>query len=148
MLGHRLLRAFFAWFALVCVGAIITAVVFNPFQYYGFIRAGVQTMALVTDKEPENHGLIHYSYVVEGKTYSAVGHAGYGNPYFKNIEIGQEIIAFYDPRDPSRSILGNPKEHFKTNLEAVLAGMVLFPILVLYVLFRRVSFVRHWLRVV
>ena len=111
---RKILRLFVLWFALVCVCAGIAMAFFRPLVYWRFASTGVETKAMVTDKEPENHGLIHYSYAVGGQEYYAVGHAGYGNPDFRSIAIGQELIAFYDSSEPSRSILGNPREQLKS----------------------------------
>jgi hypothetical protein len=122
-------------------------VVFNPLEYYKLARTAVETKALVTAKEPENHGLIHYSYVVAGETFYGIGHAGNGNPDFSGIRIGQELVTFYDSKEPSRSILGDPRSHLKVNLQVVIVGLLIFPLFVLYLLYRRLPSFRRWLQV-
>ena len=71
--------------------------------------SGEVTYGVVTGKDPGNHASIAYKYRVGEKEYSGTGHAGGGNPPFEDIQIGQRLIIYVDPQDPSNSFLGDPK---------------------------------------
>jgi hypothetical protein len=142
---NLLLRISFVWLVLGSAIFAVQMALFQPYGYYKLASRAVQTRALVTAKEPQNHGLLHYSYQAGGKTFMGVGRAGYGNPDFESIAIGQELVAYYDPADPSHSVLGIPQAYVRTNVQVLIASILIFPAFVIYLAYRRVSSFRKWL---
>jgi len=141
----KILKIVMAWVVLGAGVAVTTAIFFRTLQYYNFAQTAVETRATVTAKEPDNHGLIHYTYTVEGRSYTGTGQAGYNNPDFGSITIGQRLIAFYDPNQPWNSVLGDPLEHFNLSLQIVVAAFLLAPPFIISVLYRRLPRFRDWI---
>lgn len=109
MTAKSSIARFLVW--LVLAGTFATLGIFTldwP-QYHQMAQRGVETTGLVTGKEPENHRFIRYSFRVNGEVHSGFGSAGGDNPEFENLKIGDQVKVFYDPSNPNRSFLGNPK---------------------------------------
>jgi hypothetical protein len=64
----------------------------NLTEYYRLSR-GVRTHGVVTGLEPANHQAVHYTYQVDGKTYSGAGQAGFGNPEFCLLSLRSSAIS-------------------------------------------------------
>jgi hypothetical protein len=80
---------------------------------------------------------------VDGKQYAGTGSAGRGNPNFDQIQIGQEMIVFYDPDIPEKSILGYPQLYSKANYLGVLFSSIFFPFFPMIVIYAIYQIVRH-----
>jgi len=75
---------------------------------------GVATSGVVTATEPMNHAAVHYSYLVEGKSYTGIGAAGVGGvPTMDKIQIGDRIGVCYVPENPANSLPGDPNYEFQ-----------------------------------
>jgi hypothetical protein len=122
---------------LVGLGITIGFIYLSPLEYYALATRGLQTYAVVIKKEPENHRFVHYSYTVNGEKYYGVGNGGRRNPDFDQIDVGQELIAFYDPINPAVSCLGSANNQFRTNLAGVFFISFVLPIVVIISLYRK-----------
>jgi Protein of unknown function (DUF3592) len=106
---------------------------------------GVRGNGVVTALEPADHQAVRYKFDALGKTYSGVGRAGFGNPEFCCLSVGQNVIVYYDPADPSESCLGIPQELTKNEIPPVLLAGIVFPALALAGWSYRYPPFRRWL---
>jgi hypothetical protein len=100
------------WLALVPVRIVGTQCV----QEYRLEMQGVRTRAVVTALEPTNHQSVHYSYRADSTSFDASGRAGFGNPEFNQLRLGQEVTAVYLPAAPGISCLGSPRQLLTNDL--------------------------------
>ena len=108
-IARGLLHSRFFWWLILTLGcAVLAAIMLDIPRYYYLTRRGVQTIGQVTSKDPEEHRTVHYSYVVEGKTYSWGGFSGDIGRDFDEIKVGDLVACVYDPLKPSSSTLGDP----------------------------------------
>lgn len=130
---------FFIWLILSIIGFGVGSLVFNQNSLQQFTDKGIPIYGKVIATEPENHQLIQYEYVIAGNQYTGAGNAGRGNPNFDQIQIGQQVVVFYDPKSPENSILGYPQLYSRSNYFGVLFSAILFPvfpIITIYALYR------------
>ena len=78
-------------------------------RWENLAKNGVQTYGTVTSKDPDNHAAVNYVYKVGDREFDGAGHAGGGNPGFDEIQVGQSVMLYYDPKNPSDSFLGGPQ---------------------------------------
>ena len=93
---------------------------FSVRLFYGLKSYGVETTGIVTQLQPANHQAVYYSFEVPGSTYSHIGRAGFGHPEFRSLTVGQNVVVYYLPDDPSRSCLGNPELLFDNEVIPVI----------------------------
>lgn len=105
-----LLLTGFIYAGLVCGFALIGLTALDWSKYQHLARNAVKTTGKVTAKEPQKHNSIRYSFEVDHKTYSGLGHAGGENPTFDELQVGAPVSVYYDPDQPDNSFLGNPAE--------------------------------------
>lgn len=92
---------------------------------------GIRAQGYVTAKEPDNHRIVRYSYVVGNRSYEGIGHGGAGNPSFDNLNIGTPVLVFYNARNPEVSTMGYPEHHLRVNLTGVLFLTLIGPLIVI-----------------
>lgn len=80
----------------------------------------------VTSKDLNNRA-IYYSYNVDGIKYDVVRSGDRGNPGINIIDIGQDVVVFYDPENPHKSFLGYPQMSISHQNETVFLITVVFP---------------------
>jgi hypothetical protein len=107
---RTLILTFLVYVILVSVFALLAMTVVDWSKYQHLAWSGLKTVGRVTAKEPENHNFIRYSFEVGNSTFSGVGNAGGENPSFEQLNIGAPVIVYYDPEEPERSLLSNPKQ--------------------------------------
>lgn len=95
---------------------------------YRRLSNGIAVYGTVTAREPENHQIIRYSYSVGQQTYSGTGHGGRGNPSFGELSIGDRVVVFYDPANPSLSCMGYPQAHQRAELWGIIFLVILLPL--------------------
>ena len=84
--------------------------IFNWSEYQHLAESGVKIVGRVTAKEPENHNAIRYSFKLNGLSFHGIGRAGGENPPFDQLQVGCEVVIYYDPENPESSVLRDPKE--------------------------------------
>ncbi|HYX69985.1 MAG TPA: DUF3592 domain-containing protein [Terriglobales bacterium] len=94
------------------------------------LHYGVRTSGEVVAKYPSNHEYVRFRYVVEDKPYEAVAKAGYGNPSFDALKIGDRVSATYLPNDPSVALMGNIDEIASQSL----AGLAIVNVAIIVVI--------------
>jgi hypothetical protein len=108
--------------------ALIVGLKITDWLTYRNLSNGVGVYGKVTAKEPENHQIIRYAYVVGQQTYSGVGHGGRGNPSFGELNVGDSVIVFYDPANPSNSVMGNPQARQQVEMGGIIFLVVFLPL--------------------
>ena len=132
------------WF----VGAVLVVIPLsriNLVRFYRLAHEGVSVRGEVIGLEPAHHQAVHYSYDVDGHSYSGIGWADFGNPRFGFLSVGQSVFVYYLPKDPSTSCLGYPNELLNNEeIPIALAALVFPPFALLAWSWRYPSF-RQWL---
>lgn len=82
--------------------------------YRSLAKVGIETTATVSAKEPANHRSLRYKFQVKGKLYEGIGRSGGINPDFDDLEVGDAVKIYYDPSEPERSYLGDPKDQLNS----------------------------------
>ncbi|HEV7698612.1 MAG TPA: DUF3592 domain-containing protein [Pyrinomonadaceae bacterium] len=118
-----------AWIVLAVVGNVIGHLVFETAWLEHMTQKGLSVAAVVIKKEPENHATLTYRYTVAGTEYIGTGGAGDDNPQFDEIGLGDEIVAYYDSDDPSKSIAGNPWYDLRRNQSGAMFTTLVFPVI-------------------
>jgi hypothetical protein len=103
---------------ILAIGAIVIWLAAVPIRIIGsqcvreyrLDKEGTRTSAVVTALEPNNHQSVHYSYRIDTTTLNGFGRAGFGNPEFHQLRIGQQVVAVYLPSEPRVSCLGSPRQ--------------------------------------
>jgi hypothetical protein len=95
--------------------------------HYQRLTRGVRGIGVVTALEPGNHQTVLYKFDAGGKTYSGAGRAGFGNPGFGGLSVGQSVIIYYDSDDPNESCVGIPAELIKNEIPPILGAGITFP---------------------
>lgn len=58
------------------------------------------TQGIVTAHETANHDQYRFAFSVDGQKYDGLGRAGK-----EKLEIGERVVIYYDPRNPSKNAL-------------------------------------------
>jgi hypothetical protein len=121
---------------LICVGvwlifaglAAFIGLKFTDWLTYRRLSNGISIYGRVVSKDPENHQIVRYSFVVGQQLFSGIGHGGRGNPAFNQLEIGQRVVVFYDPQDPSFSCMGYPESHQGVEMAGIIFLVLFVPL--------------------
>lgn len=109
----------------------------NWLRFYRLANVGVAIQGRVTAKEPQNHQNVHYTYSVESQMYDGIGHAGFGNPEFGEVKVGDQVGVFYLPTKPAVSCLGTPKDLLVNETIPIGLAALLMPPFVIWANTRR-----------
>ncbi len=127
MITSRVVLAFLAWMGCAVVCLAVASVALEAPKYYALANRGIETKGVVVTKEPENHSFIRYSYHVNQQQYMDVGSAGGLNPSFEDLNPGDPVAVYYDPKKPGSSLLGDPKPHFASILRGIVFVTLIGP---------------------
>jgi hypothetical protein len=97
------------------------------------------TQAAVVELHPEFHGTARYEYHVGGRLFQGQTQPAAPNPPLAELRLGQSLVVFYDPEDPAKSVLGDPKLMLKTEPLSSIIATFCFLILVMITLAWRLS---------
>ena len=96
---------------------------------------GYQTTAgVISQKFPNNHHGINFSYKVAGRDYEGRGYVGQIGRSFDGIQLGDTVTVFYDERRPASSTLDVPRVLLVRTVGQILAACAIVPVLGMYVL--------------
>jgi hypothetical protein len=129
-------------------GAFAIAISISPInliRFYRLAHEGVATRGVVTALAPRNHRAIYYSFGTEGNQYAGIGRAGFGNPPFELIYVGEEVLIYYMPEEPRVFCLGYPDELLKNEMIPIILASVTFPPVILLAWIWQYPGFRHWL---
>lgn len=82
------------------------------------------TRGVITTHEPANHNRYGYVFWVNGKSFT-----GYESPRRDKLEIGKQVLVFYDPLNPSKNAITDFRELGMESLGPIpltLFGLALF----------------------
>lgn len=113
--------------------------------HFEHLKNGIRTKAVVTALEPGNHQAVRYSFVVAGRNYSGVGRAGFGNPEFGQLYLGEDLIISYAASNPDESCLGIPEELINNEITSIGLAALGFPIFAIAVNAFRFPQFRRWI---
>jgi len=145
---HRLAQSFLKGFGLWLLGALAIAIPIsqiNLVRFYRLKQNGIRTSGVVTQLQPSNHQSVYYSFEVAGKTYSNIGRAGFGNPEFCCLTVGQNLIVYYLPADPWISCSGIPDQLIENEVPPIVLAGLIFPLFAMTVYCWRLPRFRRWL---
>jgi hypothetical protein len=111
------------------VGASLIAFVLgsvNIPRLFPLTRRGVETCGTITAFEPNNHRTVHYSFQVNGKTYSGAQEGGVGEKVLLHTDC-MGYVVFYLPDDPYVSCIGDPVPMLNNEVISILLPMLIFP---------------------
>lgn len=117
----------------------------NLYHFYRLRRSGVRTNGIVTALQASEHQAVYYRYEAAGKTYSGSGQAGFGNPEFCCLVVGQNVNVYYVPSDPSESCIGVPGDLIRNEVPPIAGAAFAFPILAIVAYTWRIPSFRRWL---
>ena len=109
------------------------------------LKSGVPTQGVVTTLESRNHQAVHYTYQVAKQIYSGTGRAGFGNPGFCCLAVGQQIIVYYRTENPAESCAGIPDELMKNEGASIALGGIIFPLFAMVGFSYRYPPFKRWL---
>ncbi len=93
------------------------------------------TQGVITSHEPANHNRYRYTFSVEGKTFG-----GWESPKKEELEIGKQVVVYYDPRNPNKNALTDFGELGLSSLGPVPTMLFGVGVLVWYIGRRRQRF--------
>lgn len=89
-------------------------------------KEAISTTAKVIELLPADHNSVRYEYSVSGILFQGVSRSR--PPNSCHPLVGQPAIAYYDPKNPGKSFLGDPKKIFKNEMKAILITALFMPI--------------------
>ena len=101
--------------------------------YRRLAARGVSARAIVIELLPKFHDTIRYRYDVAGRTFEGQKSSWPPNPPSGEIKIGQPLVIYYDPMEPSTSVLSDPKPILENETIFVLLAAFGFPTFVVLV---------------
>ena len=95
----------------LCVAAVASTAVGSAYwlSYHRMVLRYVSGQAAVVELHPEFHGTVRYEYHVGGRIFQGQTQPSAPNPALEQLRPGQSLVVFYDPEDPEKSVLGDPK---------------------------------------
>ncbi len=98
------------------------------------------TKGAVSEKHPNDHLGISYTYEVDGHLYTGASYAGQLNRVFDEIRLGDLVTVFYDEHRPSNSTVEVPSVLLVQRIGTIIAACAILPALGLYFLRHRQPF--------
>ena len=142
------MRVFLKVFGLWLIGALAIAIPLsqiNLVRFYRLMQEDVRMNGVVTELQPGNHQSVYYSFKLADRTYSGIGRAGFGNPEFCCLTVGQSLIVYYLPADPWVSCSGIPKQLIKNEVVSIVLAGITFPLFAMAAYCSRSPRFRRWL---
>jgi Protein of unknown function (DUF3592) len=121
---------------LICLGvgvlfvaiALIVALNITDRSKYQTLSQGVGVYGTVASKDAANHQIVRYTFQVGAQSYDGVGHGGHGNPSFDNLNVGDRVVVFYDPNNPTLSCMGYPQSQARVNNAGIMFMVIAVPL--------------------
>ena len=127
MIKRKILVIAVTWLAFALIFFLGSVFAFNGIEHFRLAKRGTETKGSVISKEPNNHFFIRYSYKVGGQAYQGIGSAGRGNPRFEDLNVGDPVRVYYDPNNPTTSVLGDATQHLASISRGVVFATLLGP---------------------
>jgi hypothetical protein len=117
------------WLALYICFAILFACL-NGTAHYRLAKRGTSTTGTVTAKEPDNHRIVWYSYVVAQNNYIGAESAG---SRFYQLDIGAPVKVFYLPDNPGISCICDPVAEWDEDKFSIAVAPLVFSTFIIIV---------------
>ncbi len=88
---------------------------------------GIPSQARVVELLPKVHNTVKYAYPVGGKLFQGQTQSWPPNPPLEQLVVGQTLTIYFDPAQPERSVLGDPKEMLTNETIFIAITSVLIP---------------------
>jgi hypothetical protein len=121
------------WLIMVAVVALVVGSLNVPF-YYRLITNGVKAQATIIELTPQIHNTVRYEYQVEGRSFKGQRSPSSPNSSTDQISVGQSLVIYYDPLNPSLSVPGDPKPMLTNELISVGMAALGIPTFIIFVL--------------
>ncbi len=83
----------------------------------------------ILELQPNSHAMVRYEYQVAGRKFERRDRSQDPNPPFARLEVGDEVVVYYDPQHPEEAILGDPRAILNNkNSNSDWIGIVVFSI--------------------
>lgn len=92
-----------SWWNILVVLPWTIGIVFLIYQWNvdrGVAAREQTTLAVITAHEPPNHNRFGYIFFVNGKSFT-----GWESPGKDGLNIGQQVVVYYDPLNPTKNAL-------------------------------------------
>jgi hypothetical protein len=110
----------------------------NVPRYVRLLREGSTTTGHVVELRPKNHDSVVVAYSVNGSDYKVLTpFVMEPNPGKHKLAIGDALIVYYLPQDPTVAALGAPRALLTNELIPIGLGAIIFPTFILWRLTRR-----------
>lgn len=96
------------------------------------VTDGVQAQATIVELTPKIHNTVRYEYQVGSQKFEGQGRSWRPNPPIDEIHVGQSLVIYYDPSNPSRSVLGDPKPMLTNEIISVGIAVLLIPTFIVF----------------
>jgi hypothetical protein len=126
-LKAKLLICFGVWLVFAAL-AVAVGVRFTDWLSYRRLSDGIGVYGRVDAKEPANHQIVRYSFLLGRQKFEGIGHGGRGNPSFKELEVGEPVVVFYDPSNPNMSCMGYPEAHQRVEMAGIIFLVLFLPL--------------------
>jgi hypothetical protein len=125
------------WFGLALMLAIALGSFWLP-RFWFIYQRGLQGNAVVLELTPHEHATVRYRYLVGKKPFQAQSTPEKPNPPLEQLHVGDSLVVFYDPEQPSSSVIQDPVRLFWEELTFVILGSMLASgLILLYIIDRR-----------
>ena len=114
------------WLSLACIVAVVAGYLELP-PYRRMDARGVPGTATVVELTPRFHNTLRYEYHVAERTFQGQMQSWIPNPPLERLRVGQSVVVYYDPENPSDSVLGDPKPMLENETISVAAVAIGFP---------------------
>ena len=126
------------WLFAAVVIALLTG--HNIPEYRRLAEFGVQATGTVTALTPQMHNTAGYKYSVTGREFQGSRGSWGPNPPLDEMHIGDQVVVYYDPRQPAVSVLGDPRPMLDNEITFVVLATLMMPtFIVLIMAFRNVK---------
>jgi Protein of unknown function (DUF3592) len=114
------------WLSLACIVAVVAGYLDLP-SYRRMAARGVPGSATVVELTPQFHNTLRYEYQVAERTFQGQMQSRTPNLPLERLRVGQSVVVYFDPANPSDSVLGDPKPMLANEIESVAVLAVVFP---------------------
>lgn len=119
-----------------CVVGAVTGMLNIP-KYRRLLIDGQRITAEVVSTTCHNHNSLSYRFEIDGKSFTGIGGADYGNGKCDTLKAGDKILAYYLPEDPKINSPGEIQERWRNEVMSVLGASLILPLAAVFGISRK-----------